>query len=85
MQATGGHAGGEARHSSTGHRHAHGCWATALSGIPPRDELYNGTICRFPGAWGMPVFARAYDGEMVPLEVCGCGIACKLQPFPSPD
>ena len=32
--------------SVTGHAHAHRCWASALSGIPPREPLFNGSICR---------------------------------------
>lgn len=32
--------------SATGHAHAHQCWASALSGIPAREPLFNGSICR---------------------------------------
>ncbi|KAK9789953.1 hypothetical protein WJX73_002050 [Symbiochloris irregularis] len=32
--------------SMTGHAHAHPCWASASSGIPPREPLFNGSICR---------------------------------------
>jgi hypothetical protein len=70
-QAAGG-SGSPGPHSDTGHAHSPGCWAVARSGIPPREPLFNGTICRFPGQWGAQAFARAFAlgaaGGVAPLE-----------------
>ncbi|EIE27009.1 hypothetical protein COCSUDRAFT_83568 [Coccomyxa subellipsoidea C-169] len=71
VQVAGGH--GSPDGGSPGHRHTPGCWAVAKSGIPPREPLFNATICRFPGQWGAESSARAFsfgtDGGVVPLEV----------------
>lgn len=72
-QVAGGHGSPDARGDAPGHRHTPGCWAVAKSGIPPREPLFNATICRFPGQWGAEASARAFsfgsDGGIVPLEV----------------
>lgn len=69
----GGHGSPDASGALPGHRHTPGCWAVAKSGIPPREPLFNATICRFPGQWGAEASARAFsfgeDGGVVPLEV----------------
>ncbi|KAK9916603.1 hypothetical protein WJX75_004756 [Coccomyxa subellipsoidea] len=71
VQVAGGHGSPDGATSS--HRHTPGCWAVAKSGIPPREPLFNATICRFPGQWGAEASARAFsfgtDGGVVPLEV----------------
>ncbi|BDA41145.1 hypothetical protein COCOBI_01-8000 [Coccomyxa sp. Obi] len=73
VQVAGGHGSPDARGDAPGHRHTPGCWAVAKSGIPPREPLFNATICRFPGQWGAEASARAFsfgsDGGVVPLEV----------------
>ena len=73
MQAAGGKGSSE-MHSSTGHKHIPGCWAIARSGIPPREPLFNGTICRHPGRWGQLAYSRGFsfgtDGGSEELEVC---------------
>ena len=60
-------------HSSTGHNHIPGCWAVARSGIPAREPLFNGTICRHPGRWGQLAYSRGFtfgnDGGAEHLEV----------------
>jgi hypothetical protein len=70
LQVAGGHGSPDGATSS--HRHTPGCWAVAKSGIPPREPLFNATICRFPGQWGAEASARAFsfgtDGGVVPLE-----------------
>jgi hypothetical protein len=72
MQAAGGKGSSEL-HSSTGHKHIPGCWAIARSGIPPREPLFNGTICRHPGRWGQPAYSRGFtfgtDGGVEQLDV----------------
>ena len=72
MQAAGGKGSSE-MHSSTGHKHIPGCWAIARSGIPPREPLFNGTICRHPGRWGQLAYSRGFafgtDGGSEGLEV----------------
>ena len=73
MQAAGGKGSSE-MHSSTGHKHIPGCWAIARSGIPPREPLFNGSICRHPGRWGQLAYSRGFsfgtDGGSEELEVC---------------
>ncbi len=44
--------------SATGHRHAPACWATVHSGLPPRQPLFNGTVCR-----GNNAFASAHGAH----------------------
>jgi len=72
-QVAGGHGSPDASGDRPGHRHTPGCWAVAKSGIPPREPLFNATICRFPGQWGAEASARAFtfgeDGGVVALEV----------------
>lgn len=51
----------------------------ATSGIPPREPLFNGSICRFAGAWGEAAFAMAMrpgyaTDEHLPLEARLCPI-----------
>lgn len=60
MQAAGGKGSSEL-HSSTGHKHIPGCWAIARSGIPAREPLFNGTICRHPGRWGQLAYSRGFS------------------------
>ena len=71
-QAAGGKGSSE-MHSSTGHKHIPGCWAIARSGIPAREPLWNGTICRHPGRWGQLAYSRGFsfgsDGGAEHLEV----------------
>ncbi|KAG0605780.1 hypothetical protein M758_9G087200 [Ceratodon purpureus] len=69
VQAVGGH--GSARIVPTGMKEAlKPCWAIATSGVPVREQLFNGTVCRhspfqiFPSALGG--FARQQDsGDFV--------------------
>ena len=72
-QATGGREREFAHVLGHHHRHAPGCWGAATSGIPPREPLFNGSICRFTGAWGEAAFSLALrpgyaSDERVPLE-----------------
>jgi len=76
-QATGGRERGGFAGALPAHRHAPGCWGAATSGIPPREPLFNGSICRFAGAWGEAAFTLALRPggeaeERVPLEARAC-------------
>mmetsp|Transcript_21460 Transcript_21460/g.51195 ORF Transcript_21460/g.51195 Transcript_21460/m.51195 type:complete len:700 (-) Transcript_21460:224-2323(-) len=35
--------------SETGHRHTPRCWVYVTSGVPPKEPLFNGTLCRSSG------------------------------------
>ena len=70
-------------HSSTGHEHIPGCWAIARSGIPAREPLFNGTICRHPGRWGQLAYSRGFtfgnDGGVEHLEVhCATAVSNRV-------
>ena len=81
LQAAGGRGSSEV-HSSTGHKHSPGCWAVARSGIPAREPLFNGTICRHPGRWGQLATSRGFtfggDGGVEHLEVHPVAPCCRL-------
>lgn len=66
-------------HSDLSHKHAHSCWTTALSGVPPTYPLFNGSICRH--AHGFSTLFDATDGsqrERLKVPSCCCLIQTTL-------
>mmetsp|Transcript_9037 Transcript_9037/g.25956 ORF Transcript_9037/g.25956 Transcript_9037/m.25956 type:complete len:704 (-) Transcript_9037:142-2253(-) len=51
--------------SETGHRHIPNCWAFVNSGVPPREPLFNGTICRQHGLDSGAFASRSFGREQV--------------------
>ncbi|KAK9806239.1 hypothetical protein WJX72_006852 [[Myrmecia] bisecta] len=68
IQAIGGKPN-EAR-SDTGHQHMPRCWALATSGVPPKEPLFNGSICRYASSFGHGALGgRNYQEMLAPVEV----------------
>ena len=64
VQATGSR--NHEQQSVTGHQHSHLCWASASSGIPPREPLFNGSICRAVNlAWLQAALSRGRDVSQI--------------------
>ena len=59
--------------SDTGHRHLHGCSATATSGTPPRHAFFNTSVCRHGHMLG-GIISYLESGH-APLEVSIFGSA----------
>eukprot|EP00884_Botryococcus_braunii_P007301 jgi/Botrbrau1/16572/Bobra.0068s0003.2 len=82
MQA---HAGRPRMLTDTGHKHVPPCWATATSGVPPKDPFFNGSICRLPlwqagQSWQNMMGTPLDEVAMQPVDV----ISPAFLPIPGP-
>lgn len=49
----------------SGHRHIPNCWMFVNSGVPPREPLYNGTLCRHHALGDGNFASRSFGREQV--------------------